>query len=283
MKRYFPTAGRHAFTLVELLVVIGIIALLISILLPTLGRARDSANSVKCQSNLRQIGVGVIFYADDHNGFVVPAEDPNAMNAPHWAAILIQTGSLEGDTADPNSANDDSDLENVYRCPEGIAKNWALAGFQQPTSHEDGINKFYWLRSTAEGRQVPLWYGANAGKGRSSGNRDMRGFWPVGHGNFEFFNAATNAAETTFYASKLTRIRNATKMAMFFDGLQYHDMWGFKISTRHGDSTKANVLHADGHVEAYVSSELPDNSFPFEFPATLTLKFPKLNWHLDQE
>lgn len=59
-----------AFTLVELLVVIGIIALLISILLPTLNRARESANLLKCQANFRQVYSSVIMYSADNKGLL---------------------------------------------------------------------------------------------------------------------------------------------------------------------------------------------------------------------
>ena len=59
---------RQAFTLIELMVVIGIIALLISILLPSLSAAREAANKTKCANNLRQIGNAFTAYANDNKG-----------------------------------------------------------------------------------------------------------------------------------------------------------------------------------------------------------------------
>jgi prepilin-type N-terminal cleavage/methylation domain-containing protein/prepilin-type processing-associated H-X9-DG protein len=126
----------RAFTLVELLVVIGIIAVLIGILLPALNKARRSANTTQCASNMRMIALGMLNYISNHKGVLPPAmvtksSIDGAGNSDttnpfpdgwFWAAELMRLKYVQA----PNllsGANGDKQFHfekaSVFRCPEG--------------------------------------------------------------------------------------------------------------------------------------------------------------------
>ena len=77
MRPHLHSSRSRGFTLVELLVVIGIIAVLISILLPALRKARMQARRMQCLSNQRQIAAAVIMYANRFKGVLPVNPDPN--------------------------------------------------------------------------------------------------------------------------------------------------------------------------------------------------------------
>src|SRR5688500_16361617 len=75
---------RRGFTLIELLVVIAIIAILASLLLPALAKAKEKAKAVKCLSNEKQIALGYLLYAGDHSEYLPLAADPMAASPCQW-------------------------------------------------------------------------------------------------------------------------------------------------------------------------------------------------------
>src|SRR5215218_2475263 len=90
--------GGGGFTLVELLVVIGVIAGLIAILLPALARAREAARTVACASNIRQIGIATLAYAQRSGGYLpIPTADVNLTGGRPESAIWAtnQIGTLD--------------------------------------------------------------------------------------------------------------------------------------------------------------------------------------------
>jgi len=100
------------FTLIELLVVIAIISLLVSILLPSLTKAKELARRVACASNLHNLGIGFHIYASESDALLPMSYDENNVNKETWAFpinAIMNTGNVQPETYDP--------APEIFCCP----------------------------------------------------------------------------------------------------------------------------------------------------------------------
>ena len=109
------STSRDGFTLVELLVVIAIVALVVGILLPTLGKARDSAQAALCGSNLRQLALANTAYAVDHGGRFAPGAANFLANLDRWHGAR----DFDSQPFDPTRGPlwDYFDTDQIKQCP----------------------------------------------------------------------------------------------------------------------------------------------------------------------
>jgi prepilin-type processing-associated H-X9-DG protein/prepilin-type N-terminal cleavage/methylation domain-containing protein len=299
-----PHALTHAFTLVELLVVIGIIALLIAILLPALSRARESANTIKCLSNLRSIAQGAISYSADNKGYMLPMqwEDPkgsggnkaNGDGVLAWPNILVEGGYAQA----PNSTGKLGPVINsIFYCPSARPEltSFATVGSGTVPANRMDDQASMSLRyqdqvppnTTTTGPSVDTSYGING---------DTVESLPSAHSMITGTPARrvwyTNNNWDVQTMRKMNNVRRAADMVWFFDGVYYNIISTnpSRITARHSSRTKTNIVFFDGHAASYNTADLPGgltpdaSNNPFTF-SNLKAKPGIVNvlWLLDQQ
>jgi type II secretory pathway pseudopilin PulG len=157
------------------LVVIGIIALLISILLPSLSKAREQSRTLACLSNLRQIGQAAAMYAAHNRGFTVPgyadysATTSNGvpLDAENFATVLVNTKCITATSA-INLTDHPSNQSSPFFCPSGVEDQVSVhlqpgVSTPFPQDRQATLAQEPWrVKSISSGIIIDSWYGVNA-------------------------------------------------------------------------------------------------------------------------
>ena len=253
----------RAFTLVELLVVIGIIAVLISILLSAVNNARKSATTVQCMSNMRQIGVAMLAYQSENRSGTMPVYvDPGHPYWPtgwFWANELVSRRYLKG----PQGTTAFGFMgPSVFRCPAELAEKIDpfIPTYPQPPRnfHSGGIN--FWNVPSAK-EAVVVTYTLNAMNWSRTPS-----FYNTGPLSTPFMwfqpKSPANPLDNPNHplaARSMTKIRKASQMVMALESPAINISVP-RLSARHGKVTGdgrnayTNFLFFDGHVGTYPTS-----------------------------
>ena len=240
------------FTIIELLVVVSIMSVLVTLLLPALGNAREVSKSIKCMANLHQIGVGLQVYTNENNGKCPPLQDTTSFFNAMWMTKLAKQNIV--------SAPESGETASPYMCPSGPlqlttvsvdpASQYTDNGYvlMEGDSLPGGTWKKYAVNYAVNGT-------ATAGLASWDASIPVTEFFP-----FVFWSATTLNPKPV--SANLNNVVDATRVPLVFDGLWSHNQKAVRFTLRHGSGSSAftNSVMLDGHVRSLAASDIPTPS-----------------------
>jgi prepilin-type N-terminal cleavage/methylation domain-containing protein/prepilin-type processing-associated H-X9-DG protein len=210
--------NNKAFTLIELLVVIAIIAILASLLLPSLKKARDATKAIACNNNQRQIGLALSSYTSDFGGFFPPFWQGPSSAYDVWPAELVMNKYTSG----PN-----------FSCPQ-VGSQSAYYSFWMKTANSATLSNWRWTNSDYGGNQH-IFSGVRYGAANTASANVSK---------------IKKPSETLLTADSLYYSGSGWDTCGFYylnDNSTFGEGSSYLVSTHNGN---CNVLWVDGHVKS---------------------------------
>lgn len=282
-------ASPRGFTMIEMLIILGITLTLVATLLPVAGAAREASRSTNCLSNLRALGVINNIYMADNDRFVIPCDYGNPTTTANghtvdetWATIIVTKGYLpDYPKTNPQEIPPEG---TILQCPAGVLDFLTTSSItnQLPPSRTSGIGAMgvqHTSKVFKPGRVVYSWYGINGtSSGKSHPYIPCRR-WPDDGGK-------------TARLAKLSEIPRPAELVFMFDGMaiNYYGVNANRINSRHNRYRDTNIVFFDGHAEKFAAVDLPGGAGNAGIGAgaseTFSLenlkKYPFPRWRMDQ-